>query len=332
MLTHCLYLLAWAALIYLSCEYFVNGIEWVGLRWGVTESAVGSVLAAFGTALPESVITFVAVVLGHSPAAGQIGIGAAIGGPLVLSTIAYAVVGACVLAFGRRTRGPTLGSADLGRLAGDQTWFLVIFAAKVALGFIAFAYKPWLSVLFLLAYGVYTWHEVTRPAAAPGALEVEFEPLKIRPHDAQPGIAWALLQTVAALGVIYLASQAFVGQLALLQPALGLSPQLTALLLSPIATELPEVLNAVIWLRQGKTRLALGNISGAMMIQATIPSALGIAFTPWLFDRPLAIAAGVTFGSIALMWVLLKLRRLSAAGLAAFGLLYLAFAVLIVLT
>jgi len=328
MLIHCLYLLAWAALIYLSCEYFVNGIEWVGLRWGVTESAVGSVLAAFGTALPESVVTFVAVVLGRTPAAREIGIGAAIGGPLVLSTIAYSVVGVCVLAFGRRAHAALLRPADLDRLGGDQAWFLVIFAAKVTLGFLAFAWKPWLGALFLLAYGLYTWREVTRPAGA-AQLEIDIEPLKIRAHDPSPGLGWALLQTVAALLVIYVASQLFVRELQALQPALGLSAQLTALLLSPIATELPETLNAVIWLRQGKTRLALGNISGAMLIQATIPSALGIIFTPWIFDRPLAIAACLTFASIALMWLLLKLKRLNALALAAFGLLYGVFAVLI---
>ena len=73
-----------------------------------------------------------------------------------------------------------------------------------------------------------------------------------------------------------------------------MSPQLVALLLSPIATELPEILNAVIWVRQGKTSLALGNISGAMMIQATVPSALGIFFTPWLLSPALLWAAAVT--------------------------------------
>ena len=94
-----------------------------------------------------------------------------------------------------------------------------------------------------------------------------------------------MLQTLAALAVIFLASQLFVHQLEAVGPWLGLSPQLVALLLSPIATELPEILNAVIWVRQGKTSLALGNISGAMMIQATVPSALGLFFTPWLLAR-----------------------------------------------
>ncbi len=79
-------------------------------------------------------------------------------------------------------------------------------------------------------------------------------------------------------------------------------------------------------MRQGKTTLALGNISGAMMIQATIPSALGIFFTPWLFDRPLMIAAAVTLFSIALMWMLLRQGKLSARKLALFGVLYCVFA------
>src|SRR5476651_263023 len=86
-------LLGSAFIIYLSCEYFVNSIEWVGRRLGIAQSAVGTVLAAFGTALPESVVTFVAVVFGDSDAQKEIGVGAALGGPLVLGTIAYAVVG-----------------------------------------------------------------------------------------------------------------------------------------------------------------------------------------------------------------------------------------------
>src|SRR5260221_14052846 len=91
-------LLGSAALIYFSCEYFVNGVEWAGRRLGVAQSAVGTVLAAFGAALPESVVTFVAVAFGDSEAQKEIGVGAALGGPLVLATIAYAVVGLVFLA------------------------------------------------------------------------------------------------------------------------------------------------------------------------------------------------------------------------------------------
>jgi cation:H+ antiporter len=198
----------------------------------------------------------------------------------------------------------------------------------VALGLIAFAYKPWLGVFFVLAYALYTWREITRGDEL-GHDEAELEPLKLRPNDSSPSTVWAILQTVAALSVIFVSSKLFVHQLEALSPALGLSPQSTALLLSPIATELPETLNAIIWLRQGKTVLALGNISGAMMIQATIPSALGIMFTPWMLDKTLLVAAVVTFLSIAIMWALLKKTALSAGKLAFLGLLYLVFAAVI---
>lgn len=69
-----------AIAIYISCEYFVNAIEWVGHKFNISKNATGTILAAFGTALPESVVTFVAVVFGNTPAQKEIGIGAAIGG------------------------------------------------------------------------------------------------------------------------------------------------------------------------------------------------------------------------------------------------------------
>jgi cation:H+ antiporter len=115
--------------------------------------------------------------------------------------------------------------------------------------------------------------------------------------------------------VIFAASQLFVHQLETVGPMLGLPATVTALLLSPIATELPETMNAIIWVRNGKTPLALANISGAMMIQATVPSGLGILFTPWQFDATLLAAGLATMAAIGYLLVLLKARRLTATTL-----------------
>jgi cation:H+ antiporter len=312
-----------AVTIYLACEYFVNGVEWAGIRLGVSKNAVGTVLAAFGTALPESVVTFVAVVFGHSPAQKDIGVGAALGGPLVLSTIAYAVVGLTFLASRKNNGGLLLSARVTTRLQNDQKWFMSVFVFKIGVGLIAFILKPWLGMFFLLAYGVYVWHEMRR--VDDGESDDELEPLKFRPHDAQPSTGWAVLQTVAALIVIFFSSQLFVHQLEAIGPWLGMSPQMVALLFSPIATELPEILNAVIWVRQGKQALAFGNISGAMMIQATIPSALGIIFTPWMLNPALVWAAIVTMISMFGLFFLLKNNRLTAGRLASFAWLYLLF-------
>jgi cation:H+ antiporter len=127
--------------------------------------------------------------------------------------------------------------------------------------------------------------------------------------------------------VIFAVSQLFVVQLEWAGPALGLSPVVVALLLAPIATELPETMNALIWARQGKTQLALSNISGSMMIQATVPSGLGLLFTPWRFDTPLLLAALATIAAVTYLLVLLRTRRLTAGRLAATAGCYSAFAV-----
>ncbi|MDB5736780.1 MAG: hypothetical protein JWO65_448 [Sphingomonas bacterium] len=321
-------LLGSAIVIYLACEFFVNGVEWVGRKLAVGQKATGTVLAAFGTALPESVVTLVAVAFGATAASKELGVGAALGGPLALSTIAYATVGIVLLLTGRQLiRTPEL-RADFRRLSRDQGWFLLIFAAKIGLGVLIFAGKPWLGILFLAAYALYVRQEMK--SGADEEEEGELEPLKLQPRAETPGTAIALAQTLLALVVIFLASRVFVSQLEHLGPALGLKPQLLALLLSPIATELPETMNAIIWVRQGKHRLALANISGAMMIQATVPTSLGLFFTPWLLDRSLLLAAGITAMAVLTMFVAFRRGMIARAHLAAMGLLYVLFAVLLV--
>lgn len=319
-------LLGSAVVIYLACELFTNGVEWLGHRLNISQTATGTVLAAIGTALPESVVTFVATALGHSDASRQIGIGAALGGPLALSTVAYGVVGACLVIYGARLGRPrpVLVQADCRRLRRDQGWFLAIFAAKIALGLTAFAYKPWLGVAFLAVYAWYFWTELKDEADGG---EGEMEPLAIRRSDASPHLGWAVLQTGAAMAVTFAASRVFVDQLEAVGPWAGLSPQMTALLLSPLATELPETMNAVIWVRQGKERLALANISGAMMIQATVPTAFGLFFTPWMLDRPLLVAAAVTGAAVTVLYTAFRGAGVSGARLTQVAWLYGVFAV-----
>lgn len=290
-----------AIAIYVACEFFVNGVEWVGCRLQLGATAVGTVLAAFGTALPESAVTFVAVVFGDSPEQKNIGVGAALGGPLVLATLAYAVVG--FLLWQKSRAGEPRVIHGQARLARDQSYFLAIFAVKIVLGLMVFAWKPWLGFLFLFAYAIYVKREL---AMDEGSMVMEeLQPLKLRPGD--PSMFWAVLQTVLALAAIAFASHVFVRQIEAIGLWVGMSPHIAALLLAPVATELPEIMNAIIWVRQGKERLALANISGAMMIQATIPSAMAIFMTPWVLDVPLLVAGGLTMLSIGLLWM--RFRR-----------------------
>jgi cation:H+ antiporter len=312
-----------AVAIYFFCESFVNGVEWLGHRLRISQTATGTILAAFGTALPESVVTFIAVVFGHGAEEKDIGIGAALGGPLALSTLAYSVVGLTLL--GSRAlhvKRKTVLDVNGRRLSRDQAWFGVIFVCKIALGMMVFTGKAWLGALFLLAYAAYVWKEL---CSDDEPTEGHLEPLKLRPHDAEPPLLWAACQTALALIAIFAASRVFVSQLNDIGPFLGLPAQLTALLLSPIATELPETMNAIIWVRQGKERMALANISGAMMIQATIPTAFGLFFTPWLLQPSLLLAACFTMASVAVLFVVFRSGAVTGKRLAWSSLLYLLF-------
>jgi cation:H+ antiporter len=330
MFTILLLFFASAAVIYLACEYFVNGVEWVGQRMQLGATAVGTVLAAFGTALPESAVTFMAVVFGTSPDQKDIGVGAAMGGPLVLATLAYAVVGFALQrkrsGAGRGAAGASCIRADQRRLARDQGWFMAIFVFKVGLGLFAFSWKPWLGILFLAAYGLYVRGELANEGDVVPAEADALEPLKFRPRDPNPSMNWAAAQTLAALLVIAVASRVFVLQIEQLGLLMGMSPHVAALLLAPVATELPEIMNAMIWVRQGKERLALANISGAMMIQATVPSALGIFMTPWLLDGPLLAAGLFTMMSIALLWLRFRRESMNLRTLSSVAGLYALFA------
>lgn len=322
MLVPILLFLASAAAIYLACEFFVNAIEWCGHRLQLGAVAVGSLLAAFGTALPESTVTFMAVVWGRTDAERQLGVGAALGGPLVLATVAYAIVGLALFVHGGRKE--TIPLPRPNPIRRDQGFFLGLFAASLALGLTSFPGKRWLAIGFVAAYLVYA-RARARARNAGAVLEAEeLEPLKLRP--AHPTLGWAALQALAALAVITAASRIFVAQLGLLALGLHCPPQLAALLLSPVATELPETLNALIWVRQGRVRLALANISGSMMIQATIPAALGIYCTGWQFDSPLIISAIVTLAAIAFLWTVFSAATVRPLVLSAVVVLYAVFA------
>ncbi|HEY3718191.1 MAG TPA: sodium:calcium antiporter [Jatrophihabitantaceae bacterium] len=347
---HIVLLLVAAVVIYVACEWFVNAVEWFGAQFKVGAVAVGTILAAAGTALPESVVTLVAVLFGSKAHGDDIAVGAALGGPLVVGTIAYGVTGLMLLLARRRkttavaagaarsgagtavgdtptgaaSDGSELAGVDTTRLARDQTWFLIIFAAKVGLGLVAFAIKPWLGWLFFAAYGVYFWREMRADGAH--ASSDGLEPLKLQPRRGTPARRAVIAQTLLTLIVIFAASQLFVRQLDWAGPALGLPSVVVALLLAPIATELPEVLNAIIWVRQGKTHLALANISGSMMIQATVPSGIGLIFTPWKFDGALMLAGATTMAAVTYLLWLFRTRRVTPIRLAGTAGFYAVFA------
>ncbi len=317
--------------ILLAAEMFTNSIEWLGRRLHLSEGAVGSVLAAVGTALPETLIPIIAILMGGgAEASHEVGIGAILGAPLMLSTLGFFVTGGAVLFFALRHGRPRqvlIAPRTIGR---DLVSFLPAYA--VAIGAAALPVGParWAAVAGLgLLYAFYVVQTFRRDARQ-GHAEEELRPLYFQRRAGEPQRRRIVAQVLLSLCLIIVAAHTFVGHLTVVAHAVGVSSLVLSLIITPIATELPEKFNSVIWVRQKKDTLALGNMTGAMVFQSSIPPMVGILGTEWKLTGP-ALAAGLialVAGAFPLGELLLR-RRLSPGTLvlgALFYGLYLLFA------
>ncbi len=321
--------------ILLGAAFFTNAVEILGARLGLQQGAVGSLLAAVGTALPESMIAVVAilepVVMGGETASGaEIGVGAILGAPFMLATLALFVVGVSALFYRRRRpQGRTL-LVDEETIARDVGYFLVFFALAAGVGLVDLPFAVKLVVAVALVAGYVRYARLTLGSG--GHLEEVPERLLALPRTQEPSAFAAASQMVASLGVIVAGAHFFVDAVKHAAEGLGLPAGLIALVLAPLATELPEKFNSIFWLRDGKDTLALGNMTGAMIFQSTIPVTFGVLFTSWelgplsLFSAALALASG------GLIYLLIRRpSKLRAEHLMVGGAFYLAFVIVAVL-
>ena len=137
-----------------------------------------------------------------------------------------------------------------------------------------------------------------------------------------------MIATIAVMGI---GAHLFVGAVEHLSKSVGIPAGLISLVLAPLATELPEKLNSVIWLRDNKDTLAIGNITGAMVFQSTIPVSIGVLFTSWRLDFLSAVAAiFAILSSIVFLGFLLRKAPLRAFYMLGAGSLYIVFVVTVI--
>ena len=118
----------------------------------------------------------------------------------------------------------------------------------------------------------------------------------------------------------------FVEQLVRASERIGVEPLVLSLVLAPLATELPEKVNSIFWARNGKDTLALGNLTGAMVFQSTLPVALGLAFTDWHLGSSSVVAGSLALaGAFLAAFELRVRRRFAIRGIVIWLLLWLAF-------
>jgi cation:H+ antiporter len=317
---------------------FTNAVEMLGERLNLGQGAVGSVLAAVGTALPETMIPVVALIgaalAGGSAAeaAGEIGIGAILGAPFLLATLAMFIVGIAALVYRSRRQNGGEIKIDKRTVRRDMGFFLICFALAAGAGIVALPtyLKVIVAVLLIGAYAFYVWRTIVSGGEAMGQT---LENLTLWPESSWGRApTWTVVaQLLATLVVMGGGAYLFVRAVEHASESLGIPAGLISLVLAPLATELPEKLNSVIWLRDNKDTLALGNITGAMVFQSTLPVSLGLLFTRWELDFLNALSTGMALASgVVFLAFLMRKAPLKAWQMLGAGSLYIVFLVVVI--
>lgn len=305
MTNNLLLLAAMLAVILAASELFTNALEHLGEKLGISEGVTGSLFAAVGTALPETTIPLLAIFAGTANADinQEIGVGAILGAPLMLSTLSICLMAMAVL----RRRGATGRiKPEHSGFARDLNFFLLAFAIAAAAMFVPHRAAPVrfaLSAALVLVYFVYLLLTLRASSALVdgGHGTLAGNAMLLSRLGLPLNTATILLQLGIGLLLLVGGAKGFIHGIEGVSQRLGISALLLSLLIIPIATELPEKVNSILWVRRGKDTLAVGNITGAMVFQGTLLPALGILLTPW--EPRLEVLSGVLLTLLAAIWL-----------------------------
>lgn len=291
--------------ILIAAEVFTNALEHLGEKLGISEGVTGSIFAAVGTALPETSVPLLALFAGTQNAQinEEIGVGAILGAPLMLATLSIFLMALSVWK-GRGTHG-SLRPERTG-LTRDLNFFIAAFTfAAIAL------YIP--HELSLVRYGIgigmvmiYVAYVVVTIRASKGLVEeghaTEADGAMFLCKIGLPNNMLVIsVQLFLGLALLLLGAKGFINGIEEAANIIGISALMLSLLIIPIATELPEKVNSILWIRKGKDTLAFGNITGAMVFQGTLLPAIGIMLTSWQ-PRP-EVISGILITLVAAIWL-----------------------------
>jgi cation:H+ antiporter len=297
-------LLVTFVVILMGAELFTNGIEWAGHRLKLAEGAVGSLLAAVGTALPETLIPVVAIFFSRDARAMDVAVGAIAGAPFMLATLTLFVASTTVILLARGGRRARTFDLNKPVILRDLAFFLGLYGVAVLATFTpSLPFRVVVAAGLFLAYLYYAFATLR----SEGELGDDLNPLHLtRVIPVRERLRVIGLQVILGLALIIAGAHFFVEFVQHVADGLGISTLVLALILTPIATELPEKANSILWIRAKKDTLAIGNITGAMVFQSSVPVALGVVFTPWDLKGPTLLSAVLALTSSGIVFLFLR--------------------------
>lgn len=323
-----LFMVAMLLVILAASEIFVNALEHLGERLKISEGVTGSLFAAVGTALPETIVPLIAIFAGTQNQAvnEEISVGAILGAPLMLATLAMGLL--FVASLGDRGLKGLFYPEPAG-IRRDLDCFLIAFMLATLALFVphsAFEMRVAIGAGLALVYFIYILLTLRASAAlVQNGHGTEADRALFLTRLGLPNVmAVIIVQIVAGVLLLVGGAKGFIHGVEGVAIFFGMSPLLISLLIIPIATELPEKVNSILWIRRRKDTLSFGNLTGAMVFQGTLLPAIGVMLTPW--EPRHEVFAGVILTLVAALWLRFAVRRgLRVWHVAVNGALYLLF-------
>ncbi len=292
-----------------GCELFANAVECLGDRLNLSHATVGSLLAAVGTALPETMVPIIALITGSAEHGEGIAVGAILGAPFMLSTLAMFLLGTTVIIRSFVKGNGAYMRVNLNALKFELSYFVPIMVSLLLVSLLHNKKANLaLGIILLIVYAVFFFYSLKHES-------IEGEEYTDQFHlsifiGCPVRLYWIVIQLIIGLLFIISGAHLFVSYLTTFSIKSGVSPVVLSLLITPVATELPEKFNSITWTLKGKDTIGLANITGAMVFQATIPMAVGLIFTEWyLTEAELTnVISTILMASILLFYVSVKKR------------------------
>ncbi|MBI5641979.1 MAG: sodium:calcium antiporter [Deltaproteobacteria bacterium] len=327
----CFYLLV----IIAASEIFTNAIEALGAKLKFSEGVTGSIFAAVGTALPETMVPLVAIFGGNSAKVSEeVGVGAILGAPFMLSTLAMFLLGVAAWQF-RSRRNKNEIAPERSGFKRDMEFFLFCFIIAFLVAFTPHEYRLvriFIAFVLVLTYFYYVLETIKASAAlVEGGHATEnskglYLSLIFKEH-----MFFVLLQLLFALGLIIVGAKGFVHGVETLAEVLHMPIIALSLLIVPVATELPEKINSILWVRNGKDTMAMGNITGAMVFQGSLLPAIGIFLTPWTLNVTVLTSSIITIIAAAWLYLMaIRVKKFSPFYFILNGVLYISFVCIVI--
>ncbi len=331
---HLLLIVFLLLLVVFVCGIFTNAVENLGCSLKIGSSAVGSIFAAIGTALPETIVPLVAIIGtyltgGDLNTGSSIGIGAILGSSFLITTLAMFFSGITATYYFKRGKRGSEILIDTKSYLRDIRYFVISYMIAVFSIFIKSYCLKCLAGIFLICY--YVLYAIRSIIKAKGLEDNEADTLILcRICKTKLCMALIILQLIISFILLIVVSHFFISEIKYLADAFKISPLILSILISPVATELPEIINSSIWIKNKKDNLAISNLTGAIVFQSTIPMSIGMLMTPWIFDYSGIVNVTMVLMAILFLYGSVKInQKLEIKNLLFSGLFYALFILII---